>query len=134
MATLEEVIAASPARLLDDTFFVLRTDRGQHEVGCFAVVADGHEVTLIVSQRQDANMSGADREGPFLAIRLEIATPFGAPGFIAAATGALADSGLNAFVISTFSYDYIFIRVTDRDAALSALSGRGFPVEDESGG
>ena len=49
-------------------------------------------------------------------------------GFIAAATGACAACGINVFVLSTFSYDYLLVAVADRDATLTALAGRGFPI------
>lgn len=67
-------------------------------------------------------------EGPFTVIRLEISLSFGAPGFIAAATTACAGAAINAFMLSTFSYDYLLVPAEDETAALAALSGAGFPV------
>ena len=61
-------------------------------------------------------------------IRLEISLSFQAPGFIAAATGACAAVGINVFVLSTFSYDYLLVPIADREATLTALRTRGFPV------
>ena len=111
---------------------VLHYDRAPKTIdGDFAVIWDGIEATVVSSaparilegQRTDRGM-----EGPFAAIRLEISESFGADGFIATATGACAAAGVGVYLLSTFSFDYVFVAPERLDVALDALAGAGFPV------
>jgi hypothetical protein len=126
--TLDEVIEASPVAILDDEYHVSRVDHFPPDGDCFAAISDGTEITLIASSGHPAIAASSEREGPFRALRLEVAVPFGAPGFVAAATTALAQAGVNVFLISTFSFDYVLVKAHDVDAALGALGDRGFPI------
>ncbi len=47
---------------------------------------------------------------------------------IAAATSALAATGINVYVVSTFSLDYVYVREEDAERSLQALAARGFPA------
>lgn len=129
---LADVIATSPARSLGLEVHVLHYDRAPKTIdGDFAVIWDGIEATVVSSaparileaQRTDRGM-----EGPFAAIRLEISESFGADGFIATATTACAAAGVGVYVLSTFSFDYVFVAPERLDDALDALAGAGFPV------
>jgi hypothetical protein len=125
--TLDEVIGASPVRALDEEYYVAKVGQPP-EANYFAAISDGTETTVIASADHGSLTDSLEREGPFRALRLEVAVPFGAPGFVAAATTALAQAGVNVFLISTFSFDYVFVKAVDLDAALSALAARGFPL------
>ena len=129
---LESVIADSPARVLSDPAYVIRVDPGaQLAAGDLALLQDETDTTLVTAAPGPlaaARAQGQPLEGPFTVIRLEISLSFQAPGFIAAATGACAARGINVFVLSTFSYDYLLVPVADREATLTVLRTRGFPV------
>lgn len=130
--TLEAVISTSPARAIGRSVYVFQLD-GPVELtdDDLAVIHDGIETTIVTSSAQRLAVARTEQrgiEGPFAVIRLEISLSFGAPGFIAAATTACAQSGINAFMLSTFSYDYLLVPANDEVAALDALSRAGFPT------
>jgi hypothetical protein len=131
---LETVIGDSPARVLPEPAYVIRAEAGVSlGDGDLAIVHDDTDTTLVTmaaDRRATAERAGQPFEGPFTVIRLEISLSFQAPGFIAAATGVCAAAGINVFVLSTFSYDYLLVPVADRAATMAALDARGFPVVD----
>lgn len=131
---LETVIGDSPARVLPESAYVIRVEAGASlGDGDLAILHDDTDTTLITTaadRRATAERAGQPFEGPFTVIRLEISLSFQAPGFIAAATGACAAAGINVFVLSTFSYDYLLVPVADTAATRAALHSRGFPVVD----
>jgi hypothetical protein len=128
--TLTEVISTSPVVALDTPLYYVRsrhplTASANH----LAVISDGIETTIVTSDVPTIAAHGpADLEGPFSGFRLQISLSFGAPGFIAAATTACAEAGLNVCVLSTFSFDYLLVPEHDEQAALTALAGAGFPI------
>jgi len=111
---------------LPDEYFVAKMPTRPHGGNWLVVVDDGHEVTVVGGDGALGGLS-ADVKGPFRALRLEIATPFEAPGFIAAATAALAEEKVNVLVFSTFSFDYVLVEAEMLDRAIEILGARGFP-------
>lgn len=71
--------------------------------------------------------AGQDGPGPLRRDPPRDQPPFGAPGFVARATTACAEAGVNVFVLSTYSFDYVLVPEPDRQAALDALTRAGFP-------
>lgn len=126
--TLEQVLAASPARLLPGRYAIARVADGFAPPSAFAAMRDEIETTAIVEERDLPAIDALAAEKWFRAIALHVATPFEAPGFIAAATSALAAAGINVYVVSTFSLDYVFVREEDAERSLLALAARGFPM------
>jgi hypothetical protein len=129
---LAAVIAASPARVVGLEVYVLHYDVAPKRIdGDFAIIFDGREGTVVSSAPArilEAQRTDRAMEGPFAAIRLEISESFGADGFIAAATSACADAGVGSYLLSTFSYDYLFVVPSQVDDAIAALAGAGFPT------
>ncbi len=129
--TLREVIAASPVRALPASYWWVRVDAPSPATSHLAVVTDGVETTVVTSDHETVERGPVgETEGPFACFRLEISIPFGGPGFIAAATSACAARGVNVCVISTFSFDYLFVPLPDRGSAVAALADAGFPIAD----
>jgi hypothetical protein len=131
--TLEVVITSSPARIMPGRWYVVRVTDGVLTLGehDLALSRDATEVTLVTSDEERveaARRRGTPPVGPFALLRFEIIVPFQAPGFIAAAATANADAGVNIYVISTFSYDYVLVADDDVSTATAALRRRGFPV------
>ena len=120
--------------MLPDPAYVIRVEAGASlGDGDLAILHDDTDTTLVTTaadRHATAERAGQPFEGPFTVIRLEISLSFQAPGFIAAATGACATAGINVFVLSTFSYDYLLVPVADTAATRAALHARGFPVVD----
>jgi hypothetical protein len=130
--TLQAVISTSPARATGRIVHVFQID-GPVEPAAedLAVIHDGIETTIVTSSAIRLAAARTKQqliEGPFTVIRLEISLSFGAPGFIAAATSACAEAGINAFMLSTYSFDYLLVPAEDEVAALDALSHAGFPT------
>jgi hypothetical protein len=130
--TLATVIASSPAVPTGDTVYVFR-GRNPEALGPgdLAIIQDVTEVTVVTSSPTRIAAAQARQEGiegPFAVIRLEISQSFGAPGFVARATGACAEAGINVFVLSTYSYDYVLVPQPDLPGALAALGSAGFPT------
>ena len=126
---LSSVIATSPVRPLATPYWWVRTGQPTLSPDHLSVITDGIETTIVTSDRSLVEqLPSAEVEGPFAGFRLEISLSFGAPGFIAAATSACANRGLNVCVISTFSFDYLFVPLADREAALATLADAGFPI------
>ncbi|MEO8261259.1 MAG: ACT domain-containing protein [Pseudolysinimonas sp.] len=123
----------SPAQDIGVEVYLMRYDRAPKTIdGDFAVIFDGREATVVSSAPArilEAQRTDRGIEGPFAAIRLEIRDSVGAGGFIAAATGACADAGIGAYLLSTFSYDYLFVAPQRLGDALTALAGASLPVE-----
>ena len=135
--SLQSVISTSPARVTGDIVYVFQLD-GPVRLSSvdLAVIHDGIETTIVTSSARRLRAARRKHkviEGPFTVIRLEISLSFGAPGFLAAATTACAQAGVNAFLLSTFSYDYLLVPAEDEAGALTALHDAGFPVVPSHG-
>ena len=138
--SLDAVIASSPAVPTGQVVHVFTLD-GPDELGPddLALVRDSTETTVVTASEarlERARRGGQTIEGPFAVIRLEISLSFQAPGFVAAATSACAVAGINVFVLSTYSYDYLLVPEPDLAAAVARLAARGFPtppVDPEAG-
>lgn len=130
---LEHTIAASPMDAIRGPFYVLKLaadTKGPADSVC--LFWDKSETTAIIAQRRgegapEVGGSVLAREGPFSILRLRVAQPFVARGFLAAATSALADEAINVYLLSTFSFDFVLVRAELLDRSVVALSARGFP-------
>jgi hypothetical protein len=95
----------------------------------WAVITDETERTTIISSPTNPSGGDADSNGPLRAIRIRPSMPFNAPGFLAAATAAIAVHEISILAISTYSYDYIFTHSEHLETVISALASRGFSQE-----
>ena len=137
---LEETIAASPIDTIRGPFYVVRLDLGsERPPRAICMFWDESETTAIVTAASSKTLpsvasDGHQREGPYSLLRIRVARPFVARGFIAAASTALADRSVNVYLVSTFSFDFALVRAEMLDDAVAALAARGFPageVRDE---
>jgi hypothetical protein len=129
---LSSVISSSPAVPTGESVYVFPVPTLESMgPGDLAMIQDATEVTIVTSSPTRIAAARARQEGiegPFAVIRLEISQSFGAPGFVAHATGACARAGINVFVLSTYSFDYVLVPEPDLPGALSALAAAGFPT------
>jgi hypothetical protein len=139
---LDEVIAQSTFRVEADTYWMYgetcpgtpdlplaRRQSGTPAGTVWAVVTDGTERTTIVSSAANPGVGDAEYYGPLRAIRIRPSSPFNAPGFLAAATTAIAAYDISILAISTYSYDYIFTSSEHLPIVIAALAARGFIQE-----
>ncbi|MEU5596414.1 ACT domain-containing protein [Streptomyces sp. NPDC020298] len=126
MTQLDEVIAESPYELSTKTFWMIQSqDNTSDPATAWGEFDDGLEHTRVIASENPP--AGDDKNyGPLRAFRLRVSKPFAAPGFLAAACTAIADQGISVLVISTFTYDYVFVRAERVNDAEAALRDRGF--------
>jgi hypothetical protein len=55
--------------------------------------------------------------------------PFTLVGVVASLTVPLANAGVSVFVLSTFDTDYVLVKATDLDRAITALRAAGHTVD-----
>ena len=110
MPDLDDVIRASPVEAHPDRFAVIKARRTDSLNGFFMVCRDADETTVIAPE---GNLPADDvvaEEKWFRLLAVRVSTPFGAPGFLAAISTAIAQAGINILVVSTFSKDYVLLR------------------------
>jgi uncharacterized protein len=136
---LDKVIAQSTFRVVADTYWMhgepisgapdlapASQQPGTPACTIWAVVTDETERTTIVSSPANPGAGDAEYYGPLRAIRIRPSMPFNAPGFLAAATSAIAANNVSILAISTYSYDYIFTRSEHLATVITTLAARGF--------
>jgi hypothetical protein len=93
----------------------------------FMVSKDQDEITVVTKEENLGKLDLIEKNKDFyVAFELKISLPFYAVGFLAAVTGAMGDRGMNNLVISTYSKDYLFVRVEHLEKATQALLDLGF--------
>lgn len=131
--TLADIIAESPYQRLPQTFWMYPTAEtvaGNHVSQPWSITTDGFETTKVaISETKPENFPN-DGYGPLTVFRLKVSKPFAAPGFLAAACTAVASRDIAVLVISTITFDYLFVRTEARSTAEAALQEHGFVAEE----
>ena len=126
---LEETIAESPVEPIVGPFFVTQLPaRATTPAAAICAFWDRSETTIVTQGPTPSSLDPS--EGPFAILRLRVARPFVARGFLAAATAALAEAEINVYILSTFSFDFVLVREEKLQDALVALDARGFPIRE----
>lgn len=71
---------------------------------------------------------GIQKEGGWLALKVEGPLDFALTGILAGIAGALARAGISIFAISTYDTDYILVRGLNLAATVRALRDEGYQV------
>jgi hypothetical protein len=71
---------------------------------------------------------GADREGPWRALRVAGRLDFELVGVLSALCEPLARAGISVFATSTFDTDYLLVRAESLEGAIAALRGEGLRI------
>ena len=88
------------------------------------VSSDGIEVTYVATC--PTHMAPIkDRRGPFALIRLRVDQPFQAFGFLASISSAIARRRISILIYSTFSFDYVLVRLRSLNTAVQELRKLG---------
>ncbi len=87
----------------------------------------GEEESL-VCRTEDVPENAEAREDGWRAFRVEGVLDFSLVGILAGLTGALAESGVSVFAVSTYNTDYLLVREEQLDRARAALSRAGYPI------
>jgi nitrilase len=100
----------------------------------FSVTVTADEVSVVC--RQETAPADAIIEKDWRCLRVAGAMPFTAIGILAALTTPLANAGISVFALSTFDTDYLLVKATEFEGAITALGEAGHGVErncDETG-
>ena len=125
ITNLRTLIASLQPKLHDAEYvFVTRpgTKYGDGvELNPIATVQESEGLTLVV-RKETALAAGADFDGVFRMITLQVHSSLEAIGLTAAVAGVLAERGISANVIAGFHHDHVFVPATMADDAIAALS------------
>ena len=92
-----------------------------------SVTRTATELSLIVAD--DAVPDDVAAERGWRVLEVEGPLAFSETGVLAALAAPLADAGVPIFVVSTYDTDWLLVRATTLDKALSVLGAAGHEVE-----
>ncbi len=118
--------------VLGGTYAICRMDKGSPVPG-WALAGETFSVTrtrdeLSVVCREDAVPGGVRCDRGWRCFRVEGPLPFDAVGVIASISAPLAKAGIPIFVFSTYDTDYVLVKDTNLEKAISVMSGDGHKV------
>jgi hypothetical protein len=126
MTSLEQVIKESRVHLNPGRYAVATVKYIDSIGPHFAISQDDSEITVITEEENMSLIEPERVERWFKLIEIRVAKPFNAPGFLATIAGCMADRGLNVFIVSTFSKDYVLLREREITIGVAALASAGF--------
>jgi hypothetical protein len=107
------------------------------EGGFFCVVRTLDELSMVCAEdicTEDRISDGAPVERGWVALKLEGPFPFSMTGVLASFVEPLAAAQVPIFAISTFDTDYVLIKRTNLERAVSALGAAGHEKLGEEAG
>jgi uncharacterized protein len=117
-------------RLLHDIYAVAKVDgpldfsRWAHAGEFVQVVRTPDELSVVC--RDDAIPSGVTAERGWRCFTFDEPVDLSKLGVLSSIALPLAKAKVPIFVVSTFDNDYVFVRTTDLERAMAALSAAGF--------
>ena len=94
--------------------------------GHFLVAQDADEITVVTRSERVAELDLIEKNrDDYALIALNVAVPFYSVGFLAAISNALAAAGLDILIVSTYSRDYLLVRVDTVEIAAAVLTELG---------
>jgi hypothetical protein len=107
---LKKIIQGSTFKVIDGDFAYVKVasiPSGRY----FMVTTDNDEITVITETSRLSELNILERNKDIYGlIALNVSVPFYSVGFLAAVSNAVAESGMNILIVSTYSKDYILIR------------------------
>jgi hypothetical protein len=124
---LKKIIDSSTFTLHDGRYIVAKVKTAPPIDDHFMVSKDQDEITVVTREENLSKLDLIEKNKDFyVALELKVSLPFYAVGFLAAVTNAIGSRGMNNLVISTYSKDYLFVRVEHLEKATQALLDLGF--------
>jgi len=124
---LREIIESSSFRVITGRYVYSKVAKVPDLRDCFMIAKDEDEITAIV---EESNLSKIDilekNKDLYKLIELKVSLPFYAVGFLAVVTDAISSEGMNNLIVSTYSKDYVMVRVEHEEGAKKALVKAGF--------
>ncbi|GEO14928.1 amino acid-binding protein [Microvirga aerophila] len=117
--------------LLSEAYAICRLPPGEPvaplpPVSFSLLVQAPDETTLVCSL--DQAPSHAEVDAGWRCFRIEQSFDFSVPGILASVLAPLARAGIGIFATSTFSTDYVLVKVEDLDPTVEALRAAGHVV------
>ena len=94
----------------------------------FVFTGKTDEENSLVCETEYVPENVTEREDGWKAFRIEGVLDFSLIGILAKIAGILAEEHITIFVVSTFNTDYVFLKETDYERALSCLSKQGYEI------
>ncbi len=123
-----DAIRHSPVRVAPGRYALVRCAALPDPALCFLVAHDGDEITAVVEESRLSGLRVLEAQTGYALLEIRVAAEFPTTGFLATASRALADQGLDLLAISTYSKDYLLVKAEAVPAAQQALAAVGFPV------
>ena len=125
ITNLRTLIASLQPKLHDAEYVFVTRPGAKYgdgvELNPIAAVQESEGLTLVV-RKETALAAGADFDGVFRMITLQVHSSLEAIGLTATVAGVLAERGISANVIAGFHHDHVFVLATMADDAIAALS------------
>lgn len=86
---------------------------------------DDKEITVVTNDLEDVDVIAINPDR-WLLVSIDCSQPFYCVGFIAKLSTMLSAAGLDILVLSTFSRDWVFVKVEDGVRAAEVLRKAGF--------
>ena len=110
-------------RLAPDAAVPVGVDEGELS----AVVRTADELSIVCAAERAPAEARVD--APWRALKVAGPLDFSMVGVVASITQPLARDGVAALVVATFDTDYVLVRATELERAVTALEGAGHFVE-----
>ena len=86
------------------------------------------EELSLVCETKDAPAHTVGREDGWRGFRVKGPLDFSLVGVLSRLSGALAESGIGIFAVSTYDTDYILVKKEDLDLSLDVLAAKGYNI------
>lgn len=122
-----EIIRQSTFTVCEGRFVYAAVRKPPPEGTYFLVARDEHEITVVALEERIKDFDLMERnKDTHTLIALNVSVPFYSVGFLATVSAAIAEAGMNIFIVSTYSKDYILVREDCTARARDVLIKLGF--------
>ncbi|HOX40929.1 MAG TPA: ACT domain-containing protein [bacterium] len=127
---LKDIITKSTFQIIPGVFVYTKVAEFPKSKGHFLITQDEDEITVVTKESKLDELSVLERnKDDYALIALNVSIPFYCVGFLAAVSRAVADSGANILIVSTYSKDYIMVQTEHKEVAREVLLDLGFKQE-----
>lgn len=125
--SLQEIIRKSTFEIIKGVFIYVKVKSIPKSRDHFMVSVDRDEITVITKAKNLTSLDLIERNrDDYALISLNVLVPFYSVGFLATVSSAIAQKDLNILIVSTYSKDYIMIKMNKLQTARKVLLELGF--------
>jgi hypothetical protein len=124
---LKKIIESSSFALHEGRYIYAKVKTAPPIDDHFMVSKDKDEITVVTKEENLGSLDLIEKNKDFYQlVELKVSVPFYSVGFLAAVANIIAERGMNILIISTYSKDYIMVRVEFIEKVQQALLDLGF--------